>query len=256
MTRYLPLLVLLVALAAPAGAQETPRPESGRQPEVDDNSAQGPVPAALPPPLARPPEGLERVEGSPYGRALLHLERADVLDALGIRSARRASGDSPCDVLAASAWVVELSARQARAQLSTAGALLAAPAAEAGPGDDVEARLASLEARLDDLEGELVRVSGLLEAGGCGEVVRAPVWLPLSDRAAVGGAAAVLLRVGQPDLVVWIDGAPVVASGPDGWAVAVVPAGVRRVCVAAASDAECADEVEVDAEMGRGFDLR
>lgn len=255
MRRLLPAVAILL-LAASALAQETPSSGSDNQPSVDDNSTQGPVPAPLPPPLARPPLGLEGVDGSPVGRARIHMERAEVMDALGIRALRRAAAGSDCELLQAVRWEAGLALEAADVETRSAAAMLEPGSDEATAGATVRSRLAALEARLVDLGGELARIDELTRRGACEAPIQAPVWLPAEDRVPVAGATAVLVHTDGPGTVVWIDGAPHAISGRDGWAIAVVPVGLRRLCVAAAEEAACVDEVEIDAGMGAGFDLR
>ena len=256
MIRALPILPLVLLLAAAAAGQETPAPDSERQPEVDDNSTQGPVPAPLPPPLARPPEGLELVVGSPLGRALGRLDRAEVLDSLGIRAVRRTGDDSGCELLLAAGWEGSLALDQARAEVTSAAALLETPSGDPAASAGMVARLAGLRARLADLEQEVERVDRLGAGASCEGRPGAPVWLPSAERAAVAGIAAILVRTDGPGKVVWIDGAPEAVAGAGGWVIAVVPVGLRRICAAEPEEARCPTEVEIDAEMGAGFDLR
>ena len=247
--------VAILLLAATALAQE-PDQEPAQQPSVDDNSTQGPVPEPLPPPLARPPLGLEDVASSAVGRARLHLDRAEVLDSLGVRVLRRLEGGAPCDLLQAVRWQGSLLLGRVHDELLTAAALLEEPPGEERVGAAARDRLSALQARRDDLAGELARAHDRADPSGCHEGVQAPVWLPPHEREAVDGVSAVLFRTDAPGTVVWIDGAPRAVAGADGWAVALVTEGVRRVCAAPAEHEQCPAEVEVEAGMGDGFDLR
>ena len=255
-SRILPIVVLLLLVALPSSAQETPPQADEQQPSVDDNSAEGPVPESLPPPLARPPAGLELVRGAPLRRAQDHLDRADVLDALAVRVLRRVDGASPCDLIEAAIWEASLAFDLARAEQATAAAFLSASTPEADGAASLPSRLEGLGSRLADLADGIERAGVQARAARCQEQNEAPVYLPSEYTVPVDGSTGILLRAGAQGDVVWIDGAPAVAAGPGGWTIAVVPAGLRRVCVTAPEDPSCPEEREIDAAMGAGFDLR
>ena len=87
------VLLLLVPVSASVGpvaqGQEAgSEKREGKQPSVVNSTEIAPVPG-LQPPDALPPPGLEGVAGSPLAQAGEHLLRAEVLDALGVRIARR-----------------------------------------------------------------------------------------------------------------------------------------------------------------------
>jgi hypothetical protein len=258
------LLILLLAAAAPLAAQESQGDGSGR-PEVDDapseappevdNSAEGPAWEPLPPPLPRPPPGLEDAAGSPADLAREHLVQGEVLDALGIRVARRLEArDLPCDARLAGLWELSLVQREAADRVDTARAYLESDDASE-PAEVLAAlgdRLLRLRARLDDLAAGTPR----LRRGGCAGEAAAPLFL--TDRGAdgVGGRAAILARAATPSAVVWVDGRPVALTAEDGWALLVVPEGTRSLCAAPAQEPSCAQVYEVEARMGAAFDLR
>jgi hypothetical protein len=255
-SRTLPILLVVLLCASPVAGQETPPQDQEQQPTVEDTSAEGAVPEPLPPPLARPPEGLELVEGAPQRRAAEHMARGEVLDALAIRVLRRVDEASPCELIEASAWEAALALDRAWDEQITAGALLASSVDEVAGSQALLARLEGLRSRLADLTLRIEAVTEQARLASCDGGAEAPVYLAPEYAGSVDGSAAILLRAEAPGRVVWIDGSPAVVAGPGGWAVAVVPVGLRRVCAAEPADVQCPVEREIDAGMGVGFDLR
>ncbi len=245
--RRLALIAGVLGAAAVAAAQQ-PDDRPADSPSVE-NSAVGAPAVALPTPLPDPPPGLSGVPATPGGRASAHADAVEVLDVLGVRSARTGSDD--CTTVPAAAMGLRLVHREARAHLRTAASLLVG-IEEAGA---VQLRVDELENRLDHLGGHLDQLAA--RAATCGGEPSSPaVFLGTDAGGPVLGSVAVYARGDGPSVVVWADGTPIGVTGPDGWAVLVVAPGERTLCAADPRDAVCEPGFRVDALMGSAFDLR
>lgn len=248
------LIPLLLALAAPAAAQTGP---SSTHKPVEQAVGRSSPPITPPDPLA--PPGLEGVVGGPVHEARQRLADAEVFDALGIRAHRQAEllvaglpFEQSCLATLAALRTASLSVEEGAARVRTARALL-----DGVGGDDDLARLESVARRLDDLQARGVSGARLAARAGCkAEGAPAPrVFLPAEDREPVAGRVVVAVELPVGRRVLWAQGAPVAVARVDGWSLALVPAGLVKLCSARPEDTDCDATVEVEAVMGGAFVL-
>jgi len=246
----------VAVLAAPVIAQT-----AGSTTRMLRDTAIGAPAVPLKPPPPRPPAGLELAPGSPLQRARGHLADADVLDALGVRAARRldllAQGlpdDDGCQAARASWSALAMAADEAHAQQVTATALLEAVGDEAAY-DDAD----GLAHRLRHLRGEQDRLGPVLRSGGCEppspERAEPRVFLPDDRRGPRAGRVAIFVRAEPETNVIWVGAQPAAVLGPAGWAVVVVADGDVALCAARPEDTACRAAVAVEASMGAAFEL-
>lgn len=243
---------LTLLLVASAAAQN-----GGHKP---GQGAEGPQARSLdPPPAVAPPLLEARVPGD-RRFAEDELQDALVLDALAIRALRAvddqlARPGSPCPQLLAGLRGAQLARHEAALRVQTAGALL-----QGEDPDELAERHATLAAQVRRSDEGIERLARTLRRR-CPRV-EAPtprLWLPAEARAPteVGEEprVAIFVSVGAPSQVVWVDGQPRAASGPDGWAVVVTRPGTVSLCIAPPEAPRCRDLSEVYAAMGAAFEL-
>ncbi|MCP4873712.1 MAG: hypothetical protein GY898_33920 [Proteobacteria bacterium] len=242
------LIAGVLGAAAVAFAQSSTEPTSDEQPTVE-NSTSGLPAVGLPTPLPDPPPGLVDVPDTPGGRALAHADTVEVIDALGVRTAR--TGTKDCATAPAVTMGLAMLHSEASQHLRTASALLVG----IEDGASLEARVAELSGRVDHL-GLLVE-QARRRSRGCDAPAPSPaIFLDADADASVGGRVAVYAQAEKPSQVVWVDGTPAAVTRADGWTVVVVDAGERTLCAADPREAGCEPGFVVDARMGSAFDLR
>ncbi len=250
-----PVVGLLIAcaalLAVAAVAQERGRDAESDQAPAIDNSITGVAREPLAGPLPVPPPGLEAAAGGPLARARDHLDRATVLDGLGVRVARKLL-EADCDLVEPGARLLAHLSREGSAEVRTAGALLADPEASGSADRD---RLESLDRRLRHLRRQAA--DSVRRAGPCPAADGPPsVYLTAAETTPIDGRVVLLAKASEPARVVWVDGSPAGVSEPDGWAVIVAAPGSRVLCEAPAAATTCDGGFAVEAVMGAAFDLR
>ena len=233
------------SLAVPSGTQAA------------GQGAEGPQARALePPPAVAPPLLEARVPGD-RRRAEQELQDAAVLDALAIRALRavdeqHAQAAPPCPQLLAGQRGAEMARDEAAQRVQTSGALLQG----AGARDELDERHAALQARIVGLDERIAAVQERLRRRcPAADLVAPRLWLPSEARVPADERVVIFVSAGAASQVVWVDGQPSAASGPDGWAVAVTRPGPVALCVAPPAAATCRALSEVYAAMGAAFEL-
>ncbi len=220
-------------------------------------------PAVPPPSLSFLQEGLQT-------RAARHRVRADALDALAVRAARRLRDLAPagadrhaCLAANAARRALELAVTAGIQRADTAASLeaevdlLGVGAPERTPGPTASTRLRELRAQARD------RLIPELEAGGCEPRtstvlvggMEPRVHLSGEARRAVGGRVVFFVKVPRSTPVIWVDGAPEGLAGPDGWGVVTSAARSVTLCATGPHGDACEPSHRARPAMGDAYDL-
>jgi len=223
--------------------EETPGPGS------EESSAF----VALPPPLLRPPPGLEFAPDSPASRASLHLHRAAAIQPLTehlvtaaasrfVTTARGPLRPEPqvCAEAEAIRRLLSVAQGEFEAELATALALLESVSSEADPVRVLRDRSEALTAALRRLRPQVRYVRRQTKRWSCQEHgFDGLVGLELSSTPAELAGRALLVQATERHRVLWLDGIPVAVSGDQAWGLVLLQRSGQTLCESDARATYC-----------------
>jgi hypothetical protein len=228
---------LLVLLLANTVVAQSSQPKESR-------SAESAALVPLPPPLLRPPAGLELAPGSPGSLASYHLQRAASIQPLAfdlvLAATRRFEvGESrtlrptkaACSEAEALRRLLEVTRQEWRAELKTGEALMGSVVSESPP-VQVLRELAQLQGnQLRELDKKVRYIGRQTKRLRCRDAAftgLSTVRVPEPRREIAG--RALLVEATAPNRVLWLDGVPEAASGQTGWAVVILTRSGQVLC--------------------------
>lgn len=239
--------LLLLGLALPdlqsAAAQRTAE-EDEREETPGPGSEESPALAALPPPLLRPPPGLEFVPGSPASRASLHLHRAAAIWPLVEHLAAAASvrfltgprgpvrpEPSGCAEAEAIRRLLQVAQTEFEAELKTGVALLESVPSEAAAVQVLRVLASELGGRLKKLGPSVRYLRRQTKRWACAEHELSGLeGLQLAAPPEELAGRALLVEATRPSVVFWLDGLPVAVSGPQSWGLVLLQRSGQVLC--------------------------
>lgn len=237
------LLGLALAELPSAAAQETVE-EAEREETPGPGSEESPAFSALPPPLLRPPPGLEFVPDSPASRASLHLHRAASIWPLVEHLAAAASvrfltgprgpvrpEPSGCAEAEAIRRLLDVAQLEFEAELKTGVALLESVPSEAAAVEILRVLASELDGRLNELGPSVRYLRRQTKRWACGEHEFSGLeGLQLAAPPEALAGRALLVEATRPSVVLWLDGIPVAVTGPQSWGLVLLQRSGQVLC--------------------------
>jgi hypothetical protein len=249
-------LALTIAFGPSAQAQDSEEKEETPGPGSEESDPF----VALPPPLLRPPAGLELAPDSPASRASLHLQRAAAIHPLteqlvaaassrfttGARGPVRPSAQ-PCAEAEAIRRLSRVAQTEFEAELKTGRALLESVSSEI-----TEVRvLRDLSEKLTEKSLDLRKRTRYIDRQTQRWRCRAHGFdglagLRLSPAPREPAGRPLLVEATGPHRILWLDGKPAAASGELGWALVLIQRSGQKICESDPRASSCRRGREVD----------